>query len=200
MNFAEYQPLAMRTAVDLGRYKGTQHASLGLTTEAGELCDMIKRNIAYGKPLDNVNAIEEVGDIMWYLALLADTYGETLGNLEIDRRTLLGVKQRMAGEDLATIVLAIAHMCAQLVDVSVEDEVTEGTHEYTHGEVQALLTILAAFCLRMNSTIEYAMDRNIAKLQKRFPEKFSADRALNRDLAAEREVLEVLSDGGPALV
>lgn len=39
-------------------------------------------------------------------------------------------------------------------------------------------------------TWEQAWDWNINKLQKRFPEKFTEDAALNRDLQGEREVLE----------
>jgi hypothetical protein len=38
------------------------------------------------------------------------------------------------------------------------------------------------------------MDRNIAKLRTRYPEKFASDRALNRDLEAERKVLEGISE------
>lgn len=39
-------------------------------------------------------------------------------------------------------------------------------------------------------TMEQAMDRNIAKLLKRFPEKFTEEAALNRNLEAERHALE----------
>lgn len=39
-------------------------------------------------------------------------------------------------------------------------------------------------------TIEEAMERNIAKLRKRYPGGFSEDKAINRDLDAERKVLE----------
>jgi len=34
------------------------------------------------------------------------------------------------------------------------------------------------------------MERNIAKLRSRYPEKFDAEKAANRDLATEREILE----------
>lgn len=39
-------------------------------------------------------------------------------------------------------------------------------------------------------TMEQAMERNIAKLRKRFPERFTEEAAINRDVVAEREVLE----------
>jgi NTP pyrophosphatase (non-canonical NTP hydrolase) len=42
-------------------------------------------------------------------------------------------------------------------------------------------------------TMEQAMERNIAKLRTRYPEQFTEDAAINRDLDAERKVLEDLS-------
>lgn len=45
------------------------HAAMGITTEAGELLDALKKAIFYGKPLDVVNLKEELGDLMWYIAI-----------------------------------------------------------------------------------------------------------------------------------
>ncbi len=42
----------------------------------------------------------------------------------------------------------------------------------------------------VNATMSDAMERNIAKLQKRYGEAFTQEKALNRDLEAERKVLE----------
>jgi NTP pyrophosphatase (non-canonical NTP hydrolase) len=53
------------------------HGSIGIVTEAGELIDAIKKNLIYGKPLDSVNVIEEVGDILWYVALVLRSQGST---------------------------------------------------------------------------------------------------------------------------
>jgi NTP pyrophosphatase (non-canonical NTP hydrolase) len=51
------------------------HATLGISGEAGELLDSVKKSFIYGKPLDTVNAREEIGDIFWYLALACRTLG-----------------------------------------------------------------------------------------------------------------------------
>lgn len=40
----------------------------GMMTELGELVDSYKKHYAYGKELDMVNVMEEMGDIMWYWA------------------------------------------------------------------------------------------------------------------------------------
>ena len=48
------------------------HAGIGLATEAGEFLDALKKHVFYGKDLDTVNLREEMGDIFWYCAIIAD--------------------------------------------------------------------------------------------------------------------------------
>lgn len=49
------------------------HASIGMQTESAEFSDQLKKHIFYGKPLDKVNLKEEIGDLLWYLAIALDT-------------------------------------------------------------------------------------------------------------------------------
>lgn len=118
----EYKDLAKRTesldpdaSVRVLRIMRLLHGSIGLVTEAGEFQDALKKHIFYGKPLDEVNLMEEVGDFFWYIAIILDVLG------------------------------------------------------YDWVEVMKL---------------------NIEKLVKRYPDKFDAQRALIRDLLAERAILE----------
>ena len=48
------------------------HSAMGLSTELGELLDAIKKHVYYGAELDTTNLFEELGDIFWYMAILAD--------------------------------------------------------------------------------------------------------------------------------
>lgn len=43
------------------------HMAIGISGEAGELLDAIKKKVIYRKPLDLVNVIEELGDLEFYL-------------------------------------------------------------------------------------------------------------------------------------
>lgn len=70
MNIEQYKADSERTLIDKGHDMNLLHAAMGIGTEAGELLDAFKRNIFYGKDLDVVNIKEEVGDIMWYVAIL----------------------------------------------------------------------------------------------------------------------------------
>ncbi len=56
----------------------TAHAIMGIDTEGAELSDALKRHYFYGTPLDKVNLKEEVGDLMYYIQLLAQANGFTI--------------------------------------------------------------------------------------------------------------------------
>ena len=43
------------------------HMAIGICGEAGELIDAIKKAAIYRKPIDRENAIEELGDLEWYM-------------------------------------------------------------------------------------------------------------------------------------
>jgi NTP pyrophosphatase (non-canonical NTP hydrolase) len=54
------------------------HAAMGISTESGELMDMLKKHVVYGKPMDDINIVEECGDLLWYIALALDAVGFTI--------------------------------------------------------------------------------------------------------------------------
>ena len=43
------------------------HMAVGVAGEAGELLDAIKKHVIYNKPIDLGNAIEELGDLEFYM-------------------------------------------------------------------------------------------------------------------------------------
>ena len=46
------------------------HAAIGISGEAGELLDAVKKTWVYGKPLDLANVKEEIGDILFYVTAM----------------------------------------------------------------------------------------------------------------------------------
>lgn len=85
MDAKTYQECALRTMADqeviLKRVSTTDmqliNGVIGLSNEAGELCDAIKRHVEYGKPRDRANIKEEVGDCFWRLRQICDAVGLT---------------------------------------------------------------------------------------------------------------------------
>lgn len=86
----EYQELLMSTAPE--RYNIVSklihrdqaellHASMGIATEAGEFADAIKKYLIYGKDIDTVNLVEELGDLTWYIGLAIQAIHSTWGEV-----------------------------------------------------------------------------------------------------------------------
>ena len=109
MTANEYQKAALRTESmpndELSRmrkssfdqYKGTYsyvyvgeilQGVLGLSGEAGEVIDILKKALFQGHILDLDHIAKELGDVAWYLAITADAIGydlDTIFQMNIDK-------------------------------------------------------------------------------------------------------------------
>lgn len=91
----EYQQLAMRTNDELNTPRLTNAISncntitiaqlingvLGLTGEAGEVSDLVKKGIFHEKGIDLKHLKKELGDCAWYLAMICDACGFALDDV-----------------------------------------------------------------------------------------------------------------------
>lgn len=68
------------------------HATAGITSEAGEIAEHVKHVRFHGKALDKEYLIKEGGDLLWYLAELATGLGITLE--EIAARNVTKLQKR----------------------------------------------------------------------------------------------------------
>ncbi len=74
MEADEYQRQALRTlAGGLTPRERLTNAALGLSGEAGEFADTVKKHLFHGHPLEHDELIKELGDVLWYVALACDT-------------------------------------------------------------------------------------------------------------------------------
>lgn len=55
--------------------------ALGLTGESGEFADLLKKHLGHGHPLDKDKALKELGDVLWYVARLADELDASLSDV-----------------------------------------------------------------------------------------------------------------------
>lgn len=53
------------------------HMAVGVSGEAGELLDAVKKVTIYGKPVDRENVVEELGDLEFYMEGLRQGLGIT---------------------------------------------------------------------------------------------------------------------------
>jgi NTP pyrophosphatase (non-canonical NTP hydrolase) len=93
MTLDEYQQEALVTAVFSGdEFKDLSHWVLGISGEAGEIAEKVKKLIRdFNGQLDSEQKYElakEIGDVLWYLAVLAkhlDYKFEAIGKMNIDK-------------------------------------------------------------------------------------------------------------------
>lgn len=80
---SEYQAEAMRTAPrepgkEVSRETDLAIWALGIAGEAGEVADLVKKHVGHGHAFDRAKFVKELGDVLWYLAVLANAAGATL--------------------------------------------------------------------------------------------------------------------------
>lgn len=85
----EYQHLAMRTSRDdLTPNEHLLNGVLGLSGEAGECADRVKKFMYQGHELDPLRLAYELGDSLWYIAETAHAIGydlDSIMKLNIDK-------------------------------------------------------------------------------------------------------------------
>lgn len=89
MEFDQYQHEASRTLsrtplaprdFDDARLK-LAVMGLGITGEAGEVADLLKKHLGHGHELDKSALAKELGDVLWYVAAIATLNGLSLGDV-----------------------------------------------------------------------------------------------------------------------
>ncbi|MDB5164516.1 MAG: hypothetical protein JWL89_142 [Candidatus Saccharibacteria bacterium] len=94
MTFDEYQKQAIKTAVKSYDDPHLQNSIwvMGIAGEAGEIVEKWKKAIAYRQgeftPEQHDDFVKEFGDVIWYIAVLADSLG-----LSLDEIMQLNVKK-----------------------------------------------------------------------------------------------------------
>jgi len=79
-----YQRAAMRTAgPGLDSTWKLINACLGLSGEAGEFCDRVKKEMFHNHDTDPEKLKSELGDIAWYLALACEALNLSFGDVLI---------------------------------------------------------------------------------------------------------------------
>jgi hypothetical protein len=195
MTFKQFQQDALRTESVVE--KATVNPALfgeiiNLSLISSELMDVMKKQIYYGKEIDRNLVATRLREAQETMGVLLYGNAASDPDLTIDLpesvnlRIMHGIigKFTEAGELLGAL--------AKTLDGSEPlDLVNVGEELGDDKWYDAILADAAGFDMNViQNTV-------IAKLKKRYPEKFTQDAAENRDLAAEREVLEAgLSDDG----
>jgi len=187
---AEYQQLASRTCPDLGSTEANMfHMNSGIVTEIGEAIDPIKKFIAYKKPIDTVNVGEEIADCCWYVANKARIF------LSDKQNELIWGEMKMFAECMKDFESVEKIKINTIYDAANALHSVMPVGDLDKTDVNTCVGIPDIVLL--HKVADYfeldfwqLLTNNIAKLQVRYPEKFTEEAALNRNLEAERKELE----------
>ncbi|HWS31168.1 MAG TPA: nucleoside triphosphate pyrophosphohydrolase family protein [Actinoplanes sp.] len=104
----QYQRAALRTAAPRDKHNEVFHLLLGLVGETGEVAEKAKKVVRdQGSDFtrwDTEDLAKELGDILWYVAVLADHFDLTLADVAAANVAKLADRQRRgvlggAGDD-----------------------------------------------------------------------------------------------------
>lgn len=193
MKFAEYLPLAIRTCKELPVADHINHMGLGIVGEMGEIVDQLKKAYIYGKAIDQVNIVEEVGDVAWYVAGIINLFPNLHSYLDSDELpNSVNIERLHEAKSKVTRAILLNTMSASnlVVDLGVIVDAGGIASEDAESVAKTLCMFLYATAVLLDVDLSQAYDVNIAKLAKRYGDKYSDYAATNRDLNAERAILE----------
>lgn len=177
MNLVEYVPLAVRTEKVLPTIDRLMHGCMGLITEIGEVTTEIKRMTIYEKELDDkrkAHILEEVGDVMWYVAIMLDAINTDIKYVQSASKMPLPTGGDGKWEALALMLgVHCGRVCVITEYFLVEGEISQDAMPEFLASLAMIISGMYVCSILCGSTIEQAMDDNIAKLRIRFPASYS---------------------------
>ena len=169
MTLGKYALLAQRTS---RKEPGIDHMTngvLGLIGEAGEVVETVKKwkfQSEHDMPMPVCKLIEELGDVMWYVVEFCMAINIDVADLPVkDPFRQYDTIEKASVSLMNNIMLAVLDG----YDADVKDIILV---------IANISGILEDFC---NVSLSDAMNLNINKLMKRYPEGFDAERSQNRD-------------------
>lgn len=86
MNYSEFVSSITKPPTDIlysldTRKANLMHIAFGLSGEAGEYLDAVKKHTIYDKPLDIDNLNEEIGDILFFIQAHCNHFGVSFADL-----------------------------------------------------------------------------------------------------------------------
>jgi hypothetical protein len=162
------------------------HSALGMATEIVELQDAIEK-------VDRVAVLEELGDVLWYWAVAIKALDFEPDRIqERDEQLLLP-----AFETERRLIGAICRWGDLVRRYAIHNRDPNPAQVWV--ALEDIWASVGDLCRSFGMSRQLVMERNIEKLKTRYPQKYETARFDERDLPAERKVLES-SDQGPTEV
>ena len=147
------------------------HMVLGMNTEIVELREAFEKE-------DMVNVLEEISDKGWYLC-----------NYLTFRGLHIPTKGTMYSTDfIGSLYDEVAKLQDLIKKHIAYNKPIDEDLEYQY--LTNIFELIYGLCDNYVLNLEEGLEKNIAKLKARFPDKFDESLAINRDVDVERKILE----------
>ncbi len=193
MNLKEYQKLAVRTEARPDEVLVNPKLLvdvLYIFNAAGRMLDQIKKHAFYGKPYNIANFTSDYAQIE-----------SAMHDLQSAR--INGTSEEMGEEKIKAINTRLFHaiigiatesteLCEALYSTLTGGEIDLVNLREENGDINWYQAIFynAMEELGFEGSWEGDLETNIAKLKARYPDKFTSENAINRDVETERKILE----------
>lgn len=181
MDFDEYQQAALTTAMYPDRGNNLTYPSLGLAGESGEICEKVGSYIGRTAFPDERKALaKELGDVLWYAALVADELGVSLNKVALTRCQQAGhidayqeATPPKGRGGLASTALSLASsagaVCDRVKKMFRDDgsKLTEPRRTAILADLGSVLRYVSALATELGESLEKIAEMNVEKLASR---------------------------------
>lgn len=178
LSFQEYQELAKRTQnPDLSPIETLCHATLGLCSELSETLDELER-IRSRRPESRENASKEIGDCCWMISEMCDCLGIGFENVMLinSERTPL---YSDCWNCIDKAVQSTVSLCSSVQKLLQGHPIVNDDAAH---QIREIMRFLHMACDAIDVDIHHVLWLNIEKLKKRYPDGFSSERSVNREV------------------
>lgn len=160
------------------------HGVIGICTEVGELQEGLGTQILQERKVNIVNLKEEIGDIFWYMAILdRELSDDSDFNVQYNDEVGL-ISPEFILRELGIQSAILLDIMKKKLFYNKPIDVEKFAVSYGH-----INDYLECLMLSYNLSKESVLETNINKLKARYGEKFSNEKAIDRDLDAEGKIL-----------
>lgn len=191
MKIEHYQMLAMRTSQE--GHDRILNGCMGLIGETGEIVDIVKKwkfQSGDHAELPKDKLIDECGDVLWYCAELSTGLDTSMAKLYIKKNHLFDDMTKIhKTAPLEITVMRLAAMSLRptmfLFDGIPEQTTRNIGVDYLEAQAKAeivgiMSTVRDILEIHCSTSLTDAMEHNIEKLRRRYPDGFDPERSLHR--------------------
>lgn len=170
MDLKEYQQKALsriNPIVEKSHKEENYYACMGLMEETGEIVSEIRKALYKGnyheKQLDEEHLAEEIGDLLWYMALSCKNIGIEFSEIR-KTNSIKGTERNV--KILKKLAIELSARTGKVIN-----ELNLLNINETKKAMQEQYEILEELCEVINKTIEEILEQNVNKVNNRYDEK-----------------------------